>query len=221
MPQALSEKSDNLAGGAHHNAPVMVGVLAHYRLTKRFDSRGKPREFSCRIVWISPHEMLLSVPITGVLGERIATNCEEFGKLEGIVDRLSDGAFVLKIIAGDEERANLAAKIDWYDKNKNHNVPDGRKHKRIVPKKPHSTLLLADGSCIRCFVIDMSVSGVAVSAEIDPAVGTPLAVGKVVGRVVRKLPAGFAVKFIELQNSNHLEQAVMSTFEVLPGGPMP
>ena len=78
-------------------------------------------------------------------------------------------------------------------------------HKRIIPKRPHSTVLLADGRVLGCFVIDMSVSGVAVSADINPKLGQVLAVGKIIGRVVRIFPEGFAVCFIELQNPDVLE----------------
>jgi hypothetical protein len=86
---------------------------------------------------------------------------------------------------------------------------DNRKNKRIVPNNPLSTLILADGSCQRCFVIDMSVSGVAVSAEITPELKTPLAIGKVVGRVVRHLPGGFAVEFVQEQDMRLLERLII------------
>lgn len=51
----------------------------------------------------------------------------------------------------------------------------------------------------------MSISGAAVSADLQPEIGTPLAVGSCVGRVVRHRPDGFAVKFTELQNRSELE----------------
>ena len=66
----------------------------------------------------------------------------------------------------------------------------------------------ADGTVCGCFVIDMSVSGVAVSADIQPEIGMPLAVGACVGRVVRIFPEGFAVKFVEPQSRDDLERRV-------------
>jgi hypothetical protein len=66
--------------------------------------------------------------------------------------------------------------------------------------------MLADGTIRGCFVIDMSVSGVAVSSELTPKLGDVLAVGKIIGRVVRVFPEGFAARFIELQNPELLEQ---------------
>ena len=100
-------------------------------------------------------------------------------------------------------------KIAYHEKLNKQEIVDKRKHKRLVPNNPLSTLILADGSSQRCFVIDMSVSGAAVSAEILPEVGMPLAVGKIVGRVVRHINGGFAVKFVETQGLNMLERMII------------
>jgi hypothetical protein len=51
----------------------------------------------------------------------------------------------------------------------------------------------------------MSASGAAITARIVPPVGTPLAVDKIVGRVVRHLPNGFAIRFITPVDINTLE----------------
>jgi hypothetical protein len=64
----------------------------------------------------------------------------------------------------------------------------------------------------------MSVSGVAVSAAIQPSIGTPLAVGACVGRVARLLPDGFAVKFVETQNREDLERRITRDAPRATGG---
>jgi len=209
MPQASIVPTNDPVTAPLSNAYITVSVAGHYTLTKRYDSKGKPRKFSCRIMAISPHEMALAVPVSGFKGERVTVNCEEFGTLEGNIERVTVGGFILKIVMSDKERVKFAAKLEWYDQVQKNITSDGREHKRIVPKNPHSTLLLADGSCVRCFVVDYSVSGAAVSAEVEPEVGTPLAVGKVVARVIRNLPAGFAVKFIEPQEPGRLERLII------------
>ena len=86
---------------------------------------------------------------------------------------------------------------------------DLRKQARIIPESPHSMLTFADGTIRPCFIIDMSASGAAVSADVQPEIGTPLAVGACVGRVVRHLELGFAVKFVEQQERDHLERLVV------------
>lgn len=50
------------------------------------------------------------------------------------------------------------------------------------------------------------VSGVELSAETVPEVGTVLAIGQIVGRVVRHLEGGFAVQFVERQSPYDLEK---------------
>jgi len=84
-----------------------------------------------------------------------------------------------------------------------------RKDARIIPVNPHSILTLADGTIQDCFVIDMSPSGVAVSAPMQPQIGTPLAVGACIGRVIRLLPDGFAVKFVEPLNRHEMERRLV------------
>ena len=54
----------------------------------------------------------------------------------------------------------------------------------------------------------MSASGAAVSADVQPELGMPLAIGACVGRVVRHFGEGFAVKFVEIQNEQNLEKLV-------------
>ena len=90
-------------------------------------------------------------------------------------------------------------------------VIDARTQERIIPENPHSTLIFADGSTLGCFVIDMSVTGAAVSADVQPAIGAPLAVGRSVGRVVRHFAEGFAVKFERPVDRDYLEHLIIKT----------
>lgn len=191
------------------DAQPILKISAQYSFKNWYDSQGKLRKYACRMVGISPHEMVLVVPVIGRAGASVAVECEEFGELEGTVGLTANKGFTVKIKATDEERAKLASKIAWHEKFYKQETIDKRQHKRIVPANPLSSLIMADGSCVRCFVIDMSVSGVAVSADIVPPLGTPLAVGKMVGRVVRHTADGFAVKFIQTLAVSALERMVI------------
>lgn len=192
-----------------HDTEHALSITGRYSFKNWYDQQGKLREFSCRLTGITPHEMALIVPVTGRRGANITVTCEEFGQLEGTVGRSTGMGFAMKINATDEERARLADKIAWHEKLQKKQTVDNRRHKRIVPANPLSSLILADGSQLRCFVIDMSASGVAVSAEIMPELRMPLAVGKVVGRVVRHMPGGFAVEFVEKQDLRALERMII------------
>lgn len=210
MPQAPIQQADDFAVVDRvTNTNIFVSIPARYVLTNRSDARGNRRQFACRVVNISPHAMTLAAPVNGAIRERVITYSNEFGKLEGVITRLLNRGFIMTIASTDEGRTRLTDKIDQYEQIKNHDLFDRRKHKRIIPKNPHSTLTLADGSVLGCFIIDMSVSGIAVSADIELKIGTSLAVGELVGRVIRHFADGFAVRFIKLQDLGRLEKRLI------------
>ena len=131
---------------------------------------------------------------------------QPFGTVRGTVARHIDGGLCMDIEADDEEREKLASKIDWYKKRTFAGVTDKREHRRFMPREPRSAVVLADGTVMPCLVIDVAASGAAVSADVDPALGEPLAIGKVIGRVVRKLEVGFAVQFTAPQDQATIEE---------------
>src|ERR1700674_3131678 len=158
---------------------VVVRIPGRFSLASRRDTNGNRRQFACRAVNISQTSMMLATPVNGPIGERVIAYFEEFGKIQGSIIRVLDGGFVIRIAATNAERSKLLRKLLWLEQNKNYDVPDVRTHKRIVPENPLSTLIFPDSSMLGCFVIDMSASGCAVSADIMPEIGTVVAVGKV------------------------------------------
>ena len=196
---------DHLAQATWRNIRTAASIAGRYSIANKRNIRGERREFACRTVSISTEAIALTGPVRGTAGERVIAHFDELGKIDGQIVRLVRDGFVMSVRLPDAERARLASKIDWLDRHKNYRLPDDRKHRRIIPKRPHSTVMLADGTVMGCFVIDMSVSGVAVSADITVQLGDVLAVGKVIGRVVRIFPEGFALRFIELQHPDQLE----------------
>jgi hypothetical protein len=189
---------------------VITSIPGRYSLGSRHDGRGNRREFACRALNVSTRAMLLAAPVSGPPGERVVAFFDRFGQMEGNIIRvLMRGGFVMSIAATEDERARFAAKLAWLEDHKNHDAHEARKHERIVPRDPYSTLTLADGRMLTCLVIDMSASGVAVSAEVVPKIGTPVAVGTVIGRVRRHFAEGFAVEFIEVQNIDMLPHRLL------------
>jgi hypothetical protein len=189
---------------------VNVIVAGNYTLANWFDQEGKPRSFACRTRRVSPFRMMVDVPVVGRFGDRITSYFGEFGTLEGRICDTIPGSFLLELAMTPAMRRKLADQLAWLEnKQKDPSIRDVRLHARIVPISPHSTLTLADGTIKSCFVIDMSVSGAAVSADLQPEIGTPLAVGACVGRVVRHLRDGFAVKFVEQLNREDLERRII------------
>ena len=193
-----------------HQKAVNIAAPGSYTIPNWYDCEGRPRTFACRTRRVSPFRMTVDVPVIGKLGSYITTYFPDFGKLEGIIDDRTGGGFLLELIKMDPAmRQKMADKLTWLQAKKNEPaVTDQRRNARIVPIDPHSILTFGDGTTCSCFVIDMSIDGVAVSAEVQPDIGTPLAVGVCVGRVVRLLPNGFAVRFEKPQVQKHLNQLV-------------
>jgi hypothetical protein len=188
---------------------IIVNIAGRFSLADRRNQRGERRVFACRAVNLSPRAIALASPISVKTGDRVIAQIDHLGKLQGPVARPLERGFVMNIIANEEERDRLADKIEWLEKNKNHDAPDLRSEQRVVPENPYSRMILPDGSNETCLVLDLSISGAALSAATIPEIGTVLAIGSVVGRVVRHFEGGFAVQFIQRQSCENVEAIVI------------
>jgi hypothetical protein len=198
---------------------VNLAVGGQYTLANWFDAQGKPRTFACRTSRVSPFRMMVNVPVVGKIGDKIATYFGDFGKLNGEISDTIAGGFLLELEMTRPMREKMSTKLTWLEmRQKDATIRDVRMQARIVPAESHSTLTFADGTSRGCFIIDMSVSGAAVSADVQPEIGTPLAVGACIGRVVRTFPEGFAVKFVDQVNRDELERRISRAPQASSGG---
>ncbi len=186
--------------------------MGRYALASRMRLAGV-QIFACRLQSISVSRVVAAAPVPGSPGEKITVNFEPFGTLRGVVERHIDDGFVMEIDADDEDRQKLANKIEWYKKRTFAGLTDKRQHRRFMPREPRSAVVLGNGDVLPCLVIDISASGAAVSADLDPQLGEPLAIGRVVGRVVRKLEVGFAVQFVAEQEPEVVEEMLRAPDE--------
>lgn len=192
-----------------HDVRLMGAGQGCYSLADRRESpEAKIEVYACRLCSISTRIAVVLGPVAGIRHEVVAAHFEGFGLLRGRVARSLPSGFVMELILSPEERDKLGQRIAWRKRAAIEQLPDKREHKRILPREPRTMITLADGTLVPCFVIDVSKSGVAVSAPIRPALGTPMAVGKVIGRVVRYLEAGFALQFVQLQAFEDLEAVI-------------
>ena len=188
---------------------VDVAVGGRYSLANWYDPQGNRREYACRTSRVSPFRMMVSVPVVGKVGDRVTSYFGDFGKLDGLISDTVAGGFLLELAITKGKREQLASKLTWLEKQqKDPTIRDVRAQSRIIPANPHSSLVLADGTTQGCFLIDYSVCGAAVSADLQPKIGTPLAIGACVGRVVRLFREGFAVKFVEPQHRGTIERLI-------------
>jgi len=190
---------------------VNIAVNGSYTLQKRwYDPEGKLRTFPCRTTRVSPFRMIVEAPAGGQIGETLTAYFSAFGEFEGTISDTTQGRFLFKMEMPEARRVQLAEKLAWIEKKLGDStIHDAREEARIIPPPSQSRLVLADGSTHSCVIIDMSPSSTAVAARVQPPIGTPLAVGSCVGRVVRVFDTGFAVRFLEKKNIDDLSRFII------------
>src|SRR4051812_15951092 len=180
---------------------VKIHLLGRYKLPDR-------REFPCQIINMSPGGLALLAPGIGNVGDRVIAYLDHIGRVEGKITRIIDNGFAMSVGATPRKRDKLAAQLTWLANRDILNLPEDRRHDRIVPRNPISVLTLEDGSKMSCRIIDLSLSGAALSAEKRPPLNSMVLLGRVQSRVVRNLEDGFAIEFVHEQPAETLEDSV-------------
>ena len=171
---------------------VRASLLGRYMLTDR-------REFPCQVLEMSPGDALVIAPVAGEPGERVIAYLDHIGRVEGTISELIEGGFRMSIGATPRKRDKMAAQLTWLANKDILNLPEDRRHERVVPDNRHSTVVLDDGRRYNCKIIDISLSGAAIELAVRPAMGTPVTLGRMRARVVRHFGDGVAVEFVSAQ----------------------
>lgn len=182
---------------------VRVNLLGRYMLADR-------REFPCQVVDMSPGGIALLAPTAGMPGERVIAYIDHIGRLEGTLIRTLPNGFAMTVAATPRKRDKLAAQLTWLANRDILGLPEDRRHGRLVPRNTRSTVMLPNGESFPCNIIDVSLSGAAVTSETKPPMNSLVLLGRTQGRVVRVREDGFAVEFTRLQNPDFIEEAVTS-----------
>ena len=180
---------------------VRVNLLGRYMLADR-------REFPCQVLDMSPGGMAVIGPVSGIAGERVVAYIDHVGRLEGTIVRVLPNGFAMSIAATPRKRDKLAAQLTWLANRQILGLPEDRRHDRIVPHNPRSTMVLPDGRADVCRIVDMSLSGAAIASEFGPRSASLVTLGKTPSRIVRHIESGFAVEFTRMQHPDFLEENV-------------
>lgn len=171
---------------------VRVSMLGRYMLSDR-------REFPCQVLEMSPGDALVIAPVAGLAGEKVIAYLDHLGRIEGDVTEVIEGGFHMGIAATSRKRDKMAAQLTWLANKDILNLPEDRRHERVVPDNRHSSVVLDDGRRYNCKIIDISLSGAAIELAVRPAMGTPVTLGRMRARVVRHFGDGVAVEFVSAQ----------------------
>lgn len=189
----------SFAAAAARFQRVKISVLGRYMLQDR-------REFPCQILEMSPGDAAVIAPIPGEVGEKVIAYLDHMGRIEGSIISLIDGGFTMDIVASPRKRDKMAAQLTWLANKDILNLPEDRRHERVVPDNRHSTVVLDDGRRYNCKIIDISLSGAAIELAVRPAMGTPVTLGRMRARVVRHFQDGVAVEFASAQEMLNVVQ---------------
>jgi len=171
---------------------VKVSILGRYMLADR-------REFPCQIIEMSPGDAVVIAPAAGKVGERVIAYLDHLGRIEGTVKEVIDGGFVVDLMASLRKREQMAAQLTYLANKDILNLPEDRRHERLVPDNRHSSILLDDGRRYDCKIIDISLSGAAIEIAVRPALGTQVTLGRMRARIVRHFENGVGVEFTSVQ----------------------
>jgi hypothetical protein len=179
---------------------VRVKIYGRFMLEDR-------TEHPCQVLDMSPGNVALRAERVGAPGERVIAYLDHIGRIEGIVTRRLDDGFAMTIVASDRKRDKLAAQLTWLANKHELDLPEDRRHERVQPRNPMSMLHLVDGRQYQCRIVDLSLSGAAIEIDVKPAIGVPVTLGTMRGRVVRHFEDGIAIEFAALQREETLEAA--------------
>jgi len=199
LTQAFRQRSLIRRHDRRRHQRVRVSLLGRFMLEDR-------HEYPCQTTDMSPGSAALISPVSGRVGERVVVYVDHIGRIDGEIVRTFDGGFAMTINATTRKRDKLAAKLTWLANRHELNLPEDRRHSRVTPTNQATKITLPDGREYSCRLIDMSLSGAALQAEVQPPIGSPIMLGKLRATVVRVFDEGIAVEFATLQTPESIEQ---------------
>lgn len=169
----------------HQRVPVVL--RGRYMLPDR-------SEYPCQSIDMSPGGVALHAPVKGAIGDRVVIYFDQVGRVEGIIARLLDTGFALAMTVPPVKREKLADQLTWLTNRQSLGMREDRRHDRIEPVQKRTTLRIA-GRELPVKLIDISLSGAALSCDVKTSIGAPVVVGQTPAKVVRVFEGGIAVEF--------------------------
>lgn len=163
-------------------------------------------EYECLVIDMSPGDMYVTCQGRPRAGERVIAYIDHLGRVEGYVQTIDGRGFTMSINATERKREKLAAQLTWLANKHELGLPEDRRHDRLTPRETKTEITLEDGTKYLGRIMDLSLSGAAVDVEVRPAIGTPVRLGNMRGRVVRHFVEGVAIEFLSVQSRETLRE---------------
>jgi len=172
-------------------ARVKLVLAGRYMLEDR-------REFLCQTIDVSAGGLSLTAPEPGAIGEKIVAYFDDLGRIEGIVVRHHAFGFAISACMSATKREKLVNQLTWLANRQYLALPADRRHERITPNEPRTLIRLPDGEQIPAKIVDISISGAAVTCAKQAPMGAMLQIGHTSARVVRADGKGMGLEFARL-----------------------
>lgn len=184
-----------------HNR-VDVALLGRYMLSDR-------QEYPCQTADLSPGGGRVIAPVKGKIGERVIVYLEQIGRVEGEISRHTAEGFAFSIAAAVRKRDKMASQLTWLANRQALGLPEDRRHERITPRNTSGLLKLDNGREYAVRIIDVSLSGAALSIEHKLPLGTAVVIGSTPGQVVRHFQGGIAIEFRLMLSPDRLDEGIV------------
>jgi PilZ domain len=170
---------------------VAFSVGGRFMLEDRTEYAGTTIDGSVR-------NLSISTEVRGRVGERIVGYFDTIGRVEGTIERQTEEGFVIEIQTTLRKRDKLASQLTWLANREVLNLPEDRRHDRIIPRDPRIAVRLTNAPEVpemMGHLIDISHGGAAVSISGAFSKGDEIILGTTPARVVRAFDGGVAVEF--------------------------
>jgi hypothetical protein len=191
MPESTASQRLFRLSAERRVAPrVRISIGGRFMLENRTEYGGTASEASLQA-------LVVEADCTPRIGERVVGYFYSIGRVEGQVVRLMPGGFVIEMVTTLVKRDKLANQLTWLANREILNLPEDRRHDRVVPRDPRIavTNLASPAAPMQAHLIDVSRSGAAVAVRGDFTRGDEIMLGTTPARVVRAFEGGIAVEF--------------------------
>ena len=152
-------------------------------------------EHPCQVAELSPEGAVFLTGVEPTAGLGIVAYIDDIGRIEGVTGEAVEGGFAVSFRLGGVRRERIESRIRSLLAPADDDEVQHRRDPRNEVASSASHITLPDGRIYACEVIDVSVSGAAVKIHVMPALGTPVLLGRMRGRVVRYLENGIGIEF--------------------------
>lgn len=164
-------------------------------------------EIPSKLIDVSVAHMSLTSPVEVQPDERIVAYFEHIGLLDGLVDKIFQSGFSMRLNITTRKREKLAAQLTWLINRAEFSGLEERRHERIAVGNKTVSMQIGERA-VECALLDISLSGASLGTHLRPIVGTEVVVGVQHAIVRRHHEHGIGVQFLQVQEASNLQKLI-------------